>query len=600
MHGIRAHRSGVATGMTTFIEKARIGLGVVICAALIMASGQPSARAQGLPDAVALGAELAAAADPGERLAAIEAALEAALAEQDPDVRLVFGLLQEQADIVRRMDDPVALADTLAWLAELAGRHRDVLAVDPAPYHAEARDLYAAGGRLADALREAGNALAADRAANRGADQIATTMARLADINEMAGRADVAAELRAQIAGLEETLRGDGTGNPEDGFSRVDVYYATDRARTGQTHPARFYGHGRGDLEHGVAEVTIPNIRRPGTIDTPSIWRLEFSANPARHVILQSVEPLPADGFYERIRDDLDGRDSDEAFVLVHGFNVSFEAATMRAAQMAHDMQFTGVPVVYSWPSRGATTGYIADTAVVRHSGRRLSQFLEAFVAQSGATRIHLVAHSMGNRALTDALELMALRIDAQDRPEPVFDQIVFAAPDVDAGLFASMIRTIRPLARRLTLYASDNDWALVVSRRLHGNAPRAGEGGELIIADPLIDSVDMSELGQDMLAHLYFADESSALVDLVTLFWQNLDPARRCGLEEMERTATVALWRYRAGACKDTTLLGVLAHLRAGIAISPDTARATIAELVGDDVVAAELTPVVQRLISR
>ncbi|MEM1317623.1 MAG: alpha/beta hydrolase, partial [Pseudomonadota bacterium] len=73
---------------------------------------------------------------------------------------------------------------------------------------------------------------------------------------------------------------------------------------------------------------------------------------------------------------------------------------------------------------------------------------------------------------------------------QPPFDQVVFAAPDVDAGLFAAMAETARPLARRMTLYASNNDWALEVSRKLHGNAPRAGQGGDAMLVSSAIDSV--------------------------------------------------------------------------------------------------------------
>ena len=126
----------------------------------------------------------------------------------------------------------------------------------------------------------------------------------------------------------------------------------------------------------------------------------------------------------------------------------------------------------------------------------------------------------------------------------PLFDQIVFAAPDVDAGLFVNMVRTIRPIARRLTLYASEKDWALESSRRLHGNAPRAGQGGPGTLADGSIDSIDMSELGDDMLAHSYFADDGSAIADMASLFWKNADPAKRCGLEARSDAAGQQVWQ--------------------------------------------------------
>ena len=115
------------------------------------------------------------------------------------------------------------------------------------------------------------------------------------------------------------------------------------------------------------------------------------------------------------------------------------------------------------------------------------------------------------------------------------------------------MLPTIRPLARRLTLYASEQDWSLAVSRKLHGNALRAGMGGEVTLTDPLIDSIDMSELGDDMLTRSYFADDSSALADMMTLFWRNTAPRSRCGLSERRpENGAASVWHYDRGSCAD------------------------------------------------
>jgi len=360
-----------------------------------------------------------------------------------------------------------------------------------------------------------------------------------------------------------------------------------------------YTGNNRGDLELGIATVTIPESHTPGVLEAPSIWRLEFRTNPAKHVVLQIVTPLDPDSFYGRLQQEFAQVPDREAFVFIHGYNVMFDQAARRAAQIAYDMNYAGVPILYSWPSWGSTVGYVADTAVVRLSGRRLSRFLEDLVARSGADTIHIVAHSMGNRALTDALELMSLRLGLTEDSAPVFGQVLFAAPDVDAGLFMEMLPTIRPIAQRLTLYASDEDWALATSRKLHGNAPRAGLGGDATLTNPAIDSIDMSELGDDMLAHSYFADDSSALADMMTLFWQNTAPARRCGLfadDPQEGAQTV--WRYHRGVCADRSLIDVLAHMRAEHVQSVEEVRAVLGRTVSDADLAKKLEAVVVEIV--
>lgn len=545
-----------------------------------------------------------------DRIAALLGDLEQ---DTDADPRLVFDLYRLAADLLKETGQTEQAADLVAQLADFAVRNRAILDIDPAPLFGEAARLAEAAGDLRGA-RTALENLAQEQRTGAVADAgIAATLINTARVRQAMGDqggADrlrqSAAELtgdsglgtRAGIAPLSVTPFKNSRGD-DPGFREVDVYYATDRARSGDTEPATFYGNERGDLELGIATVTIPETHTPGVLEAPSIWRLEFRANPARHVVLQSIEPLDPDSFYGQLQQEFKDAPAREAFVFIHGYNVMFDQATRRAAQIAYDMNYTGVPILYSWPSWGSTVGYVADTAVVRLSGRRLSRFLEELVQRSGANTIHIVAHSMGNRALTDALELMSLRLGLTEDSDPVFGQVLFAAPDVDAGLFMEMLPTIRPIAERLTLYASEEDWALASSRKLHGNAPRAGLGGTSMLSNPAIDSIDMSELGDDMLAHSYFADDSSALADMMTLFWQNTAPAHRCGLvADDPQMNALKVWRYHKGVCADRSLIDVLAHLRRENVQTMEQARAIVERTVLDAELARKLEAVVLEIV--
>lgn len=530
-----------------------------------------------------------AAEDPEAALARTEAALAAASKAQPPDLRLIRDLLAFRAEL---QPTPGALEALGGFLVQ----HRARLGDDPAPTLRAAAQAYEAAGDVRGARRLWGAVFAAERDAGASSRQLAQLQREIARLAEAAGAtaaaqaATLAAEaLAGTTAGLATGTRGDGTG-----YRSVDVYYGTDRARSGERDPRRFYGHGRGSLDLGVAQVTIPDTHRPGQIEAPSIWRLEFSENPAKHVVLSQVTPLESAAFYSRLRAEFDGRPPRDAFVFIHGYNVTFEAAAKRAAQIAHDMEFPGVPILYSWPSRGSTLWYGADAAVVRLSGRRLAGFLDDLLARSGARTVHIVAHSMGNRALTDALENLALAKDLGPGDAPLFGQVLFAAPDVDAGLFAAMAETFRPIAKRLTLYASENDWALVSSRKLHGDAPRAGQGGADLLAERSIDSIDMSALGEDMLAHSYFADDSSAIADMMTLFWQNPPPARRCGL--VARSGA-PVWDYAAGRCASRDLIPVLATLQHEGIADLAGARAALGRLTDDPDTIAVIEPALATL---
>lgn len=537
----------------------------LVCLAAVVAILPSCAQAADPMLGVAISERLAAGDSDGA-LAVLQAALQE---ETDPRVRR--DLLEEKAglesDAGRRADAAatrLALADLIA--AEEGRNAPDLIAV----LDAAAQDLLAAD-RPGEAVDVIGRALAIVRSAGLAASAGPLLDKLLAiDAPEAAERARAVADVHASESDrLAETGRSFDV-DPAAGYSTVRIFYATDRARTEETLPAEVYGGERGDLELGTATVSIPEAHKPGRIETPSIWTFDFREDPERHVVLLSVTPRADAEVFAEMRAQVAETGKAEAFVFVHGFNVPFHEAAQRTAQMAYDMNFDGLPILYSWPSRSSLFAYIADTAVVNLSGRRLSRFLEDVVAQSGAQRIHLIGHSMGNRALTDALELFALRYRG---PQPAFDQVLFTAPDLDAGLFAEMMKTIRTTARRITLYASDKDWALAVSRRLHGDSPRAGQGGRGILHVADVDSIDMTEIGEDMLKHSYYANNPSALTDILSLFWRDAPPGQRCGMKPAEGDQG-SYWRYQPAECDGDALLSTLSLLRRGAVTTATEAR--------------------------
>jgi esterase/lipase superfamily enzyme len=487
-------------------------------------------------------------------------------------------LLGELARLRTGHGDFADAGEALALQAALVARLEGANAPRLAGIYAAAADAYGRAGDVDQALDLAEQALAIDAAYyDCAADVIAGDHARLADLLAKAGdasRADAErrlagdADARCRAAGGHASrgivVTSEFADATPDSFARVKVYYATDRAPTGSNRPEDFYGGRRGDMAYGAVEVSVPRIHKPGAVESPSLVKLEWTENPERHFVVTRLATMTRDEMFADMGATLGEHASDEVFVFIHGFNVTFAGAAKQTAQIAYDLNFAGAPVFYSWPSRGSVFSYVSDEAVVRLGGRHLLHFLEDLVARSGARHINLIAHSMGNRALTDALELYAAQRTAAGQTDPVFDQVIFAAPDVDAGLFAEMVETIRPVARRLTLYSSDKDVALQVSRKLHGQAARAGQAGEAILVEPGLDSIDMSALGEDMLRHSYFASTASALTDIAWLFWRNAPPDRRCGMDEESRPGGPA-WLFDPLRCDGPAMLSALTLLKSG-----------------------------------
>lgn len=545
---------------------------VCVLAAIALPAGPASAFVDPM-----LSANVEQAEATGEMQKAIDL-LQSALDNTD-DALVAEDLLERKAALLDRAGRHIEAAEAWVDLALEMGDQLGSLAPEILPVWNNAAASFERAGGLNGAAEVSEEALAIAIAAGQQ-DVAGGIVDRLRNI---AGKADTetADYARQVIARFEEDVERsrNAPAGPDGGFTTLRIYYGTDRARSGSEYPSKFYSGERGALELGTALVSIPAIHKPGQLEKPNIWTFDVRLDPERHIVLSEIQPKPGDEVFSLMRSHVEKTGTREAFVFVHGFNVTFNDAARRTAQMAYDMNFDGLPILYSWPSRGSVMSYISDTAVVNLSGRRLTLFLEDVVAKSGANRIHLIAHSMGNRAMTDALELYALRNEGKPA---AFDQVLFTAPDLDAGLFAEMARTIQPTAKRLTLYASNKDWALEVSKRLHGDAPRAGQGGDSILLSPTFDTVDMTMIGEDMLAHSYFANNASALTDIFSLFWRDASPSQRCGMTRKETADGTAYWHYNPEQCDGDALLSTLAILKRGSVGSVSEARAFFNRYIG------------------
>jgi esterase/lipase superfamily enzyme len=410
-------------------------------------------------------------------------------------------------------------------------------------------------------------------------ENVSATLTRLREIYRLAGDSAGVARMDAQLlqaATVQRALPKTRRYKQNQGFATVRVFYGTNRAATGDLKPAEYYGKARGDLQYGYLDVTIPQLHKEAELETQPRWTeyvVDASEARRRYVLLEKITPLAKDAFLRELQLQVKAAPSKDVFIFVHGFNNTFEDAARRAAQLTYDLDFDGTPLLYSWPSQGSATAYAVDEAAVGISGRKMAEFLEAVVTQSGAAHVHILAHSMGNRALLEALQTYLAKRAPENR-QHLFGQIVFTAPDVDRDYFMDAIEPLRNAADRVTLYASSNDYALRSSQFLHG-APRAGTAGDVIIRLAGIDTIDMSAVPADSLGHSYFAANAGAIFDIFRLLWRGDPPPQRCGMSDRKAGGPLAVWVFNADACKGVDLL------EAGVMLKRfgDLARARVIE---------------------
>lgn len=320
-------------------------------------------------------------------------------------------------------------------------------------------------------------------------------------------------------------------------FATIRVFYGTNRAETGSKNPKEVYGSRRDDTSFGFCDVSIPHNHEVGHLESPSIWRFEFREDPRRHVVLLNVLKRGRSQFLSALQQEvwssmevIDTPDGPalaggEVFVFVHGYNNTFEDAARRAAQIAHDLKFAGAPVMYSWPSQAKSSldGYRTDGQMAGWSEEHLIDFVSMVARDSGARRVHLIAHSMGNRIVSGALRRLVEQCNSGRIPR--FNEVILSAPDVDADYFKTAIAPrIIHSADRITIYSSSRDYALKMSSFFNPMArKRLGEAGDELTVFPNyanIDVIDATEVETDLfsLNHSYHADSPTILSDMQLL----------------------------------------------------------------------------------
>jgi esterase/lipase superfamily enzyme len=405
---------------------------------------------------------------------------------------------------------------------------------------------------LADLLTELEAAIrAGDHARATQLEQ--TILQRLA--SEAAERASLERRIRALMVALDQPTAGPRVSNLDpfnlersspsldaDGVV-YPVWFGTNRKPTALGDG--FTGERHDRITRGRVEVYVPEAHRFGETGT-GFWRrlLRFDLRDDR-LRLQHVERQERDAFFADIHQAMQAaRDSGEqthALVFLHGFNVTFADAAIRAAQIGYDLKVPGATVFFSWPSRVSVAAYPVDEASIEASEHAITDFLVDFIEHCGAEKVHVIAHSMGNRGLLRALQRIAAQ--AQTLGQVKFGQIFLAAPDVDRDLFLDLARLYPEHAERTTLYASNGDLPVHLSAQLH-DAPRSGYFIPYTVA-PNIDTVAVPDFDIDLLGHSYFAQAEALLHDIYDLMRHNEAPAQRQRITPAVHEGT-AFWRLR------------------------------------------------------
>jgi esterase/lipase superfamily enzyme len=192
-----------------------------------------------------------------------------------------------------------------------------------------------------------------------------------------------------------------------------------------------------------------------------------------------------------------------DVLVYVHGFNQTFETATLDAARLSDGIRFRGETMVFSWPSKAKLFDYGYDRESAMWSRDALEEVLSGLITSPAVGRIHIVAHSIGTMLTMEGIRqiydrhggVVAERIGA----------LVFASPDIDINVFSSSVERIGPMASKITVITATNDRALAVSGWLAGGITRVGAAEQAELKRLGLHVIDASKEGWGIINHDLF-----------------------------------------------------------------------------------------------
>jgi len=250
-----------------------------------------------------------------------------------------------------------------------------------------------------------------------------------------------------------------------------------------------------------------------------------------------------------------------DLLVFIHGFNTSFTNSAIRSAQLAHDTNFKGEAVFYSWPSSENPATYSADKKRAKENFGLLANFLQD-VGEKTNKNIHVVAHSMGTYILMNSLAILNERVNqdssilATRRYEnngKIFGQIILAAPDIAQDDYHNNFSKYEfsNIAEKITLYSSENDHVLDASRIMNyfvegTSQARLGDSSAGFVVIDGMDTIDTrQEISPQFFGHSFYANYRGLVSDIYLLLGYGTEPDDRM-LQKVIDSNGKTLWFIR------------------------------------------------------
>ncbi|MGC4027063.1 MAG: alpha/beta hydrolase [Mesorhizobium sp.] len=284
---------------------------------------------------------------------------------------------------------------------------------------------------------------------------------------------------------------------PDQIAATHEIFVATTRERS-QDELEYFGGVRAPKTDFAKVDITVPAIHKVGNIER----RKGRIADASKYFTAASITAYSEPAFDNAACANI-AKHSGRALVFVHGYKTSFDAAVYRMTQIVHDAGYEGTPILFSWASGGKIVDYVYDNNSATAARNSLEATLR--LVSKCATRVDIIAHSMGNWVTMEALRQLA--IVGNPTLNGKLGDVILASPDIDVDVFKAQMQRYGKPQKPFILLLSGNDRALQISGFLAGERPRVGDYADSAdLAKYGVTVVDLTAVKGDRLGHTKFA----------------------------------------------------------------------------------------------
>lgn len=282
----------------------------------------------------------------------------------------------------------------------------------------------------------------------------------------------------------------------------IPVYIATNRSGMGTfgCEPESFSSNYTDLVRFGKCDVHVPLEHPVG-----SVAGGKRGDNPDQLFYAYQGQEMDRSNFFNA----LDQQEGNNLILFVHGFNVPFQEALFRAAQIKYDLKFPGSVVIYTWPA-GSVNSFFDSFMLNKTYSNNLesaiktrlhfAEFLRDLKKIKGNK--YLIVHSMGHQIVLPVLSELA----QENASDAIFNEIILNAPDFPGDEFQRISTNLAKAGKRVTLYCSPNDNALNASSIIN-QTDRAGSCVKASGVDTInVQEVDSPVMGIGGLGHGYYS----------------------------------------------------------------------------------------------